>query len=171
TPEVHHTVADGEELFGCHLAGGVIEVVLGLAFLHLAQQDLARLQVHQAVRDAHHGHVLLVVLHVLCGTVLHLGDLLAGLGIGALHVVALEGLFGAGAHAAGHLAVVDHAAHEHGARTEQVPHAHGGLLVHHAAQPQSLDRKSTRLNSSHVKISYAVFCLKKKRTTESIDRG
>src|SRR5690606_39576188 len=27
---------------------------------------------------------------------------------------------------------------------------------------QGLDRKSTRLNSSHVKISYAVFCLKKK---------
>src|SRR5690606_21414724 len=27
------------------------------------------------------------------------------------------------------------------------------------------DRKSTRLNSSHVKISYAVFCLKKKNTT------
>src|SRR5690606_41825937 len=27
------------------------------------------------------------------------------------------------------------------------------------------DRKSTRLNSSHVKISYAVFCLKKKSTT------
>src|SRR5690606_42053169 len=27
-----------------------------------------------------------------------------------------------------------------------------------------LDRKSTRLNSSHVKISYAVFCLKKKNT-------
>src|SRR5690606_134134 len=27
-----------------------------------------------------------------------------------------------------------------------------------------LDRKSTRLNSSHVKISYAVFCLKKKTT-------
>src|SRR5690606_180056 len=29
------------------------------------------------------------------------------------------------------------------------------------------DRKSTRLNSSHVKISYAVFCLKKKRATRS----
>src|SRR5690606_39436861 len=29
-------------------------------------------------------------------------------------------------------------------------------------QLQCLDRKSTRLNSSHVKISYAVFCLKKK---------
>src|SRR5690349_24715029 len=28
------------------------------------------------------------------------------------------------------------------------------------------DRKSTRLNSSHVEISYAVFCLKKKKTTE-----
>src|SRR5690606_39936922 len=27
---------------------------------------------------------------------------------------------------------------------------------------EDLDRKSTRLNSSHVKISYAVFCLKKK---------
>src|SRR5690606_39618596 len=30
-----------------------------------------------------------------------------------------------------------------------------------------LDRKSTRLNSSHVKISYAVFCLKKKKTKEN----
>src|SRR5690625_6017416 len=28
--------------------------------------------------------------------------------------------------------------------------------------PQLIDRKSTRLNSSHVAISYAVFCLKKK---------
>src|SRR5690554_7708956 len=29
------------------------------------------------------------------------------------------------------------------------------------------DRKSTRLNSSQVRISYAVFCLKKKKTTRS----
>src|SRR5699024_11705509 len=29
------------------------------------------------------------------------------------------------------------------------------------------DRKSTRLNSSHVSISYAVFCLKKKKDTRS----
>src|SRR5438067_8797478 len=29
--------------------------------------------------------------------------------------------------------------------------------------PASRDRKSTRLNSSHVSISYAVFCLKKKK--------
>src|SRR5690606_40402263 len=28
---------------------------------------------------------------------------------------------------------------------------------------KNIDRKSTRLNSSHVKISYAVFCLKKKK--------
>src|SRR5690606_41999407 len=32
----------------------------------------------------------------------------------------------------------------------------------HRRQPEGVDRKSTRLNSSHVKISYAVFCLKKK---------
>src|SRR5690606_40802319 len=31
------------------------------------------------------------------------------------------------------------------------------------ARGRNLDRKSTRLNSSHVKISYAVFCLKKKK--------
>src|SRR5690606_40804834 len=35
----------------------------------------------------------------------------------------------------------------------------GGIARHQSA----LDRKSTRLNSSHVKISYAVFCLKKKK--------
>src|SRR5699024_11627293 len=44
----------------------------------------------------------------------------------------------------------------------------GGKLVantHHVSSmgAMNLDRKSTRLNSSHVSISYAVFCLKKKR--------
>src|SRR5690606_37744904 len=38
-------------------------------------------------------------------------------------------------------------------------HDGGGVEANGAA----LDRKSTRLNSSHVKISYAVFCLKKKK--------
>src|SRR5436309_15532033 len=33
----------------------------------------------------------------------------------------------------------------------------------HEPEPGRRDRKSTRLNSSHVKISYAVFCLKKKK--------
>src|SRR5690554_7745475 len=32
-----------------------------------------------------------------------------------------------------------------------------------------IDRKSTRLNSSHVRISYAVFCLKKKKKQQLID--
>src|SRR5882757_10850762 len=32
----------------------------------------------------------------------------------------------------------------------------------------SLDRKSTRLNSSHANISYAVFCLKKKKKTNCV---
>src|SRR5256885_13305071 len=34
---------------------------------------------------------------------------------------------------------------------------------HVAVGQQRLDRKSTRLNSSHLVISYAVFCLKKKK--------
>src|SRR2546426_4149327 len=33
----------------------------------------------------------------------------------------------------------------------------------------AIDRKSTRLNSSHLVISYAVFCLKKKKKTTDID--
>src|SRR5438067_10066961 len=33
--------------------------------------------------------------------------------------------------------------------------------------PHRRDRKSTRLNSSHVSISYAVFCLKKKKKTKT----
>src|SRR3712207_6956381 len=44
----------------------------------------------------------------------------------------------------------------HSARWFEVDRAAG--LVAHA------DRKSTRLNSSHANISYAVFCLKKKKT-------
>src|SRR3712207_8200653 len=35
--------------------------------------------------------------------------------------------------------------------------------------PLAADRKSTRLNSSHANISYAVFCLKKKKIIESIN--
>src|SRR5690625_6848995 len=34
------------------------------------------------------------------------------------------------------------------------------------ATKERIDRKSTRLNSSHVAISYAVFCLKKKKNKE-----
>src|SRR2546430_6064120 len=47
------------------------------------------------------------------------------------------------------------------------PH-HGHLafpLAPRLRDHRTLDRKSTRLNSSHSQISYAVFCLKKKKTT------
>src|SRR5688572_32217148 len=40
-----------------------------------------------------------------------------------------------------------------------------GIVV--ALLAAGLDRKSTRLNSSHSQISYAVFCLKKKKTTRT----
>src|SRR5438874_8168468 len=59
---------------------------------------------------------------------------------------------------------------------EPVAHLRGGRDVHGAAHGHRRrgrhgqhvtvgdgDRKSTRLNSSHVEISYAVFCLKKKK--------
>src|SRR5690606_37417328 len=38
------------------------------------------------------------------------------------------------------------------------------VVFHSQIASEEGDRKSTRLNSSHVKISYAVFCLKKKNT-------
>src|SRR2546427_6907384 len=37
------------------------------------------------------------------------------------------------------------------------------FLQRGASDPMTVDRKSTRLNSSHSQISYAVFCLKKKK--------
>src|SRR5438067_9075077 len=50
--------------------------------------------------------------------------------------------------------------HSRGFREAQVD------LARPAAESAREDRKSTRLNSSHVSISYAVFCLKKKRNQE-----
>src|SRR5690349_22864961 len=44
------------------------------------------------------------------------------------------------------------------------PRQEKATLSHQETWPQQgRDRKSTRLNSSHVEISYAVFCLKKKK--------
>src|SRR3712207_7177510 len=57
-----------------------------------------------------------------------------------------------------------------GAAGQLVQAAAGQRLGHERAgalrgvQPEGQDRKSTRLNSSHANISYAVFCLKKKTT-------
>src|SRR5438034_2899377 len=44
----------------------------------------------------------------------------------------------------------------------EMPHGSGEL---------GIDRKSTRLNSSHTVISYAVFCLKKKKTAKKHERA
>src|SRR3989475_9205902 len=63
---------------------------------------------------------------------------------------------------------------EHRAGERQAPdvgrvetNVHGGNL---AGPGHSVtDRKSTRLNSSHSQISYAVFCLKKKKRTQKQD--
>src|SRR3712207_8018181 len=42
-----------------------------------------------------------------------------------------------------------------------------GHMVEDKMHARSIDRKSTRLNSSHANISYAVFCLKKKMSYEN----
>src|SRR3712207_7631747 len=65
-----------------------------------------------------------------------------------------------------------------GGAVEVVPHPGTGHLFSDPSLPaeydaaatealwrRALDRKSTRLNSSHANISYAVFCLKKKTAT------
>src|SRR3989442_3369189 len=64
---------------------------------------------------------------------------------------------------AGHVAIADHKhpAIGHHVHMEVVPD--GWMLV-----IRNRDRKSTRLNSSHVRISYAVFCLKKKKYTDTL---
>src|SRR5258708_10718394 len=63
-------------------------------------------------------------------------------------------------------------------RTNGVPPRSGGGSVNRAlgGRPTRLtrgsrDRKSTRLNSSHQIISYAVFCLKKKKQTSDQSRA
>src|SRR5690349_23610594 len=69
------------------------------------------------------------------------------------------------------------AMHEHalGARREleriAAPHHHVRDLarLQRSDAVVDADRKSTRLNSSHVEISYAVFCLKKKKSTRCED--
>src|SRR2546430_5481221 len=42
-----------------------------------------------------------------------------------------------------------------------------GVRFFHEEGPREVDRKSTRLNSSHSQISYAVFCLKKKKNKDN----
>src|SRR5437773_8282459 len=44
----------------------------------------------------------------------------------------------------------------------------GSAVFRSAAPRERPDRKSTRLNSSHITISYAVFCLKKKKKSKHV---
>src|SRR3712207_7650404 len=71
---------------------------------------------------------------------------------------------------------VGHLRH-HPDRREVALVVEGGALVHELGDDEGgrveqqrvavgADRKSTRLNSSHANISYAVFCLKKKKNTQ-----
>src|SRR2546426_7003055 len=51
---------------------------------------------------------------------------------------------------------------------DDIEHARFGIAIHvtdQKTEDRLRDRKSTRLNSSHLVISYAVFCLKKKNTS------
>src|SRR2546430_3954431 len=57
---------------------------------------------------------------------------------------------------------VDHYHHERN-------HQGKGNILLFPSFSQGRDRKSTRLNSSHSQISYAVFCLKKKKEKQSSD--
>src|SRR5260221_11591790 len=49
-----------------------------------------------------------------------------------------------------------------------MPAVRGGFSLHPHGWHRARDRKSTRLNSSHTVISYAVFCLKKKKKLKKI---
>src|SRR3712207_7933654 len=51
-----------------------------------------------------------------------------------------------------------------GARGLEAQPLHQGAVQVRPLEEGQVDRKSTRLNSSHANISYAVFCLKKKKT-------
>src|SRR5438034_1700887 len=67
--------------------------------------------------------------------------------------------------------LVLHAVRRHAGaiRRQRAAHRRETLAERHFGSRQ-LDRKSTRLNSSHTVISYAVFCLKKKTTRSAMRR-
>src|SRR3712207_7233174 len=54
---------------------------------------------------------------------------------------------------------------DHRGRVRGVAHGFSSSGATVFIEPLETDRKSTRLNSSHANISYAVFCLKKKTST------
>src|SRR5437899_7242735 len=61
----------------------------------------------------------------------------------------------------------------HRLQSARLSACHGGrarLVENQCRRRPLLDRKSTRLNSSHLGISYAVFCLKKKKQDTGVQR-
>src|SRR3989442_8195552 len=60
-------------------------------------------------------------------------------------------------------AAVDGEDSRRGGRVRDVADGNAGAPGVNLHRQRQRDRKSTRLNSSHVRISYAVFCLKKKK--------
>src|SRR3712207_8611552 len=57
---------------------------------------------------------------------------------------------------------------DHNRLLARAPDEVHGVMQLAVRQLSGLDRKSTRLNSSHANISYAVFCLKKKKKSSMI---
>src|SRR5690554_454741 len=181
--DVDHRL-DGEAHAGGELdvrLGGVAVVVQHLGVLVEAGADAVAAEVPHHRVAAHLGVAL--------DGPGQLGEARAGAHQGD---AAVEALLGDAAEA---LALDDLADHEHhaGVAVVAVGGPHGDVQVHDVALLQLLavvgdavadhvvdggahrlgkavvvqDRKSTRLNSSHVRISYAVFCLKKKKETTS----
>src|SRR5258705_7765785 len=71
-------------------------------------------------------------------------------------------------HRSGHVAAQVEAWHPRGSKFGHLSVTVGAPAIglnHETVAPER-DRKSTRLNSSHLGISYAVFCLKKKKHNE-----
>src|SRR3712207_8668811 len=56
---------------------------------------------------------------------------------------------------------------DHAAAVDLVLHRGAPGEAYNVGTPDEVDRKSTRLNSSHANISYAVFCLKKTTLTHN----
>src|SRR5690606_889811 len=92
-----------------------------------------------------------------------------GLHVRHLHLLTVEQNLGRGRVKRGLLKHDDH--HQRGqskryAEDKTEPLAKRAVERREIKLQKAVDRKSTRLNSSHVKISYAVFCLKKKKIKE-----
>src|SRR5436309_5116832 len=81
----------------------------------------------------------------------------------SVHDYALDITFPLMEHGGGAIAIVIHQRTRAVSEDRRIGTARVGSGHRQGYRRVRVDRKSTRLNSSHVKISYAVFCLKKKK--------